>query len=324
MFSPMGYASPMGHMPYPVNNLGLRQPTNGYCPQEGAMHLPVSLQHPYFANNTSWSQAPRQLCVYSPEQLQQARSIAHFSPGVKVETYCNQSVVEQHCPSLSCSTEYPAVDQRFQIQNYEIQGQTESEKRSVQYLRQAAMQNTEQTVLPKSLYFSQSSSWAEFYRKFLNYARDKQWSSLECKTYMGKVLEGKAAEHFQFLIEQDPNLPYYDILIRMEDFMNELYSQGVMSPVKPCPSKTLTDTQVHYSTPCSYMHTNKHHSPSLNIVQEPHFNLSNEPVNWEERYGDNENSQRLNCENSSLRTETSKCNVACDWSEVWADLPRQI
>ena len=24
------------------------------------------------------------------------------------------------------------------------------------------------------------------------------------------------------------------------------------------------------------------------------------------------------------RTETSKCNVACDWPEVWADLPRQI
>ena len=23
-------------------------------------------------------------------------------------------------------------------------------------------------------------------------------------------------------------------------------------------------------------------------------------------------------------TETSKCNVACDWPEVWADLPRQI
>ena len=25
-----------------------------------------------------------------------------------------------------------------------------------------------------------------------------------------------------------------------------------------------------------------------------------------------------------FRTETSKCNVACDWPEVWADLPRQI
>ena len=310
----MGYASPMGHMPYPVNNLGLRQPTIEYCPQEGAMHLPVSIQHPFLVNNTSWSQAPRQLGVYSPEQLQQARSIAHFSPGVKVETYCNQSVVEQHCPSLSCSTEYPAIDQRFQIQNYEIQGQTESEKRSVQYLRQAAMQNTEQTVLPKSLYFSQSSSWAEFYRKFLNYARDKQWSSLECKTYMGKVLEGKAAEHFQFLIEQDPNLPYYDILIRMEDFMNKLYSQGVMSPVKPCPSKTLTDTQVH-STP-SYMPTYKHHSPSLNIVQEPHFNLSNESVNWEEKYGDNENSQRLNCENSSLSTQSIDMDIVSNVDNV--------
>ena len=304
-FSPIGYASPMGHMPYPVNNLGLTQPTNGYCPQEGALHLPVSLQHPYLANNTSWSQAPRQLCAYSPEQLQQARSIAHFSPGVKVETYCNQSVVEQHCPSLSCSTEYPAIDQRFQIQNYEIQGQTESEKRSVQYLRQAAMQNTEQTVLPKSLHFSQSSSWAEFYRKFLNYARDKQWSSQECKTYMGYVLEGKASEHFQFLTEQDPNLPYYDLLNKMEDFMKKLNSHGVMSPVKICPYQNLTETQVQNSAP--HVYTYKHNPLSPNMFQEPHSSSSCESFGGTERYSYCDTPQTLHSSflrNHSIDTDT--------------------
>ena len=297
----MGYASPMGHMPYPVNNLGLRQPTNGYCPQEGAMHLPVSLQHPYLANNTSWSQAPRQLGVYSPEQLQQARSIAQFSPGVKVETYCTQSVVEQHCPSLSCSTEYPAIDQRFQIQNYEIHGQTESEKRSVQYLRQAAMQNTEQTVLPKSLYFSQSSSWAEFYRKFLNYARDKQWSSQECKTYMGYVLEGKAAEYFHSVNQQEPELPYYDLLNKMEDFMKLYYSHGVMSPVKTCQSSYLT-----YSTP-SHMHTYKHNPLSPNMFQEPHSSSSCESFGGTDRYSYCDTPQTLHSSflrNQSIDTDT--------------------
>ena len=124
-FSPMGYTSPMGHMPYPVNNLGLRQPTYGYCPQESAMHLPVSIQHRSSVNNTSWSQAPRQQGTYSPGHLRQARSIAQFSPGVKVETYCNKSVVEQHCPSLSCSTEYTAIDQRFKTQNNLMQEQTD-------------------------------------------------------------------------------------------------------------------------------------------------------------------------------------------------------
>ena len=304
----MGYASPMGHMPYPVNNLGLRQPTYGYRPQEGAMHLPVSIQHPSSVNNTSWSQALRQLGMYSSEQLQQASSIAPLSSGVKMEPYCNQSVVEQHCPSLSCSTEYPVIDKRFQIQNYEIQGQTESEKRSVQYLRQAAMQNTEQTVLPKSLYFSQSSSWAEFYRKFLNYARDKQWSSQECKTYMGYALEGKAAEHFQSLTEQDPNLPYYDILIRMEDFMNKLNSPGVMSPVKTCQSSYLTDKQMQYSTP-SHMHTYKHTCNPLspNMFQEPHSSSSCESFGGTERYSYCDTPQTLNSSflrNLSIDTDT--------------------
>ena len=310
-FSPLGYASPMGHIAYPVNNLGLRQPTNGYCPQEGAMHLPVSLQHPYLANNTSWSQAPR-LGVYSPEQLQQARSIAHFSPGVKVETYCNQSVVEQHFPSLSCSTEYPAIDQRFQIQNFEREGQTESEKRSVQYLRQAAMQKNEQTVLPKSLYFSHSSSWAEFYRKFLNYARDKQWSSQECKTYMGYVLEGKAAEYFHSVNQQEPELPYYDLLNKMEDFMKLHYSQGVMSPVKPCPSETLTDTQEQYSTP-SHMHTYKHNPLSPNMFQEPHSSSSCESFGGTARYSYCDTPQTLHSSflrNQSIDTDiVSNCKM---------------
>ena len=301
----MGYASPMGHMPYPVNNLGLRQPTYGYRPQEGAMHLPVSIQHPSSVNNTSWSQAPRQLGMYSSEQLQQASSIAPLSSGVKMKPYCNQSVVEQHCPSLSCSTEYPVIDKRFQIQNYEMQGQTESEKRSVQYLRQAAMQNTEQTVLPKSLHFSQSSSWAEFYRKFLNYARDKQWSSQECKTYMGYVLEGKASEHFQFLNEQDPNLPYYDLLNKMEDFMKKLNSHGVMSPVKICPYQNLTETQVQNSTP--HVYTYKHNPLSPNMFQEPHSSSSCESFSGTERYSYCEDPQNLN--NSFLRNKSIDTDI---------------
>ena len=60
-----------------------------------------------------------------------------------------------------------------------------------------ALQEAEQVLLPKSLYFNQSFTWAEFYSKFLNYARDKHWSSQECKTDMGYVLDGKAAEYQQ-------------------------------------------------------------------------------------------------------------------------------
>ena len=135
-----------------------------------------------------------------------------------------------------------------------MQGQTESEKRSAQYLRQVASQQDEQDILPKSLYLSQSSTWAEFYRKFLNNARDKHWSSQESRTNMGCVLDGKAAEYFHFINNQEPCLPYYDLLIRMENFMKEHNSQGVMFPVKTCPNHNLTDTQIHYSAPVYISH----------------------------------------------------------------------
>lgn len=204
MFSPMGYAPPQGHMPYPIDNLG--QPLIGCSPQYGYM---TDRQH----SLRSWSQAPSQQGVYMPE-------------------------------------DYQAV----QTQDSYTQGQTESQKRSAQYLKQLALQEAEQALLPKSLYFSRSSTWAEFYRKFLNYARDKHWSSQECKTNMGYVLDGKAAEYFHFINNQEPCLQYYDLLIRMENFIKEHNSQGVLSPVKTCPNNNLTDTRIHCSAPSYISH----------------------------------------------------------------------
>ena len=46
-FSPMGNASPLGHMPYPVDNLG--QPSTGCSPQCGYMSNPGDTQHPSYA-----------------------------------------------------------------------------------------------------------------------------------------------------------------------------------------------------------------------------------------------------------------------------------
>ena len=71
---------------------------------------------------------------------------------------------------------------------------------------------------------------------------------------MGYVLDGKAAEYFHFINNQEPCLPYYDFLIRLENFMDEHNSPGVVSPVKTCPNHNLTDTQIHYSTPAYISH----------------------------------------------------------------------
>ena len=259
MFSPMGYASPQGHMPYPVDNLG--QPLIGCSPQYGHM---TDRQH----SLRSWSQAPSQLGVYLPEyhQVVHNRSPAPHLPGMKMEPDAPhlpgmkmepdlkqhiqfQAMADWNYPSVPlCSTVYPAFDSSSQAHDSYTHGQTESQKRSAQYLKQVALQEAEQVLLPKSLYFSRSSTWAEIYRKFLNYARDKHWSSQECKTNMGYVLEGKAAEYFHYINSQEPCLQYYDLLIRMEKFMKEDNSQGVVSPVKTFPYH-LTDTQIHYSAP---------------------------------------------------------------------------
>ena len=70
---------------------------------------------------------------------------------------------------------------------------------------------------------------------------------------MGNVLEGRVAEYFHTINEQEPNLPYYDLVIRLEDFVKELMSQRVVSPVKTFPYH-LTDTQIHYSAPANISH----------------------------------------------------------------------
>ena len=49
---------------------------------------------------------------------------------------------------------------------------------------------------------------------------------------MGYVLDGKSAEYLHFVNKEEPNLQFYDLLIRMEDLLNEHNSQGVMSLVK--------------------------------------------------------------------------------------------
>ena len=241
MFSPMGYASPKGHMPYPVDNLG--QPLIGCSPQYGHM---TDRQH----SLRSWSQAPSQLGVYLPEYHQ----VVHKREPDLKQPFQFQAMADWNYPSVPlCSTDYLAFDSSSQTHDSYTHGQTESQKRSAQYLKQVALQEAEQVLLPKSLYFSRSSTWAEFYRKFLNYARDKHWSSQECKTNMGYVLDGKAAEYFHYINSQEPCLPYYDLLIRMENFMKEHNSQGVVSPVKTFPYH-LTDTQIHYSAPANISH----------------------------------------------------------------------
>ena len=82
--------------------------------------------------------------------------------------------------------------------------------------------------LPKYLSFDPSKSkWSDFYRKFELYAKDKHWDSQECKSNLKYVLQGKAADYLAYLNELVPNLPYYDLIMQMEQHME---SQDLIDP----------------------------------------------------------------------------------------------
>ena len=86
---------------------------------------------------------------------------------------------------------------------------------------------------------------------------------------MGYVLEGSAAEYFHILNIQSPNLPYYDLLNRMEDFMEGSKSSSVLSPVSMYHYENLADSQIKHPASNSIFPCN--HFPS-NIVQGPQLN----------------------------------------------------
>ena len=63
-----------------------------------------------------------------------------------------------------------------------------------------------------------------------SYDRDKQWSSQECKANVGYALEGKNVEFFHSLTVREPNLSHYDLLNRLEEFI-EYQESSPLSPV---------------------------------------------------------------------------------------------
>ena len=88
-----------------------------------------------------------------------------------------------------------------------VKGNTQSENRD----RQQSMSD----CLPKGLSFNPAkTTWEAFYLNFKSFAREKHWSSADCKLMY--ILEGKAAEYFANLHEREPDLPYYDVIKKME------------------------------------------------------------------------------------------------------------
>lgn len=135
---------------------------------------------------------------------------------------CQQAVSQNVNPTslANVKTEpgYPTACPNSQLQHNETHGQAPAYSEFTPAFNQNATQQSRADWLPKSLYFDPSkTTWEAFYLKFHSYARDKHWSSQECKSKLMYVLEGKAAEFFASLHEREPNLPFFDVVSRMEN-----------------------------------------------------------------------------------------------------------
>ena len=140
-------------------------------------------------------------------------------------------------------------------------------------------QNTSLKSLPKYLSFDPSKSkWSDFYCKFEHYAKDKHWSSQECKSNLKYVLQGKAADYLAYLNELVPNLPYYDLIMQMEQHMesqdlidpqfNQLYHQRTFDI--DCSYTSTPNSQNTCYQPSAY-HTQVVGTQHLTSFPEPHL-----------------------------------------------------
>ena len=67
-----------------------------------------------------------------------------------------------------------------------------------------------------SVLIQQKLHGKQFCMKFDNYGREHHWSSQECKSNLMYILEGKAAEFFASVHAREPELPFYDIVRKLE------------------------------------------------------------------------------------------------------------
>ena len=223
--SPDGDQSILGHCPsqttfrhYPS------QTTLGHCPTQG---------YSFYSTEAPPGHSP---CGFGSTQL--ATPIGALSPGYQP----NHSYI-QSGESLNQSTfqsvwdaqpDYQQISHPQQSTPFNTHFQNEFQQEFINHLHASSLlssytdKDTNFQSLPKYLSFDPSKSkWSDFYRKFEHYAKDKHWDSQECKSNLKYVLQGKAADYLAYLNELVPNLPYYDLIMQMEQHME---SQDLIDP----------------------------------------------------------------------------------------------
>ena len=224
-YVPDGEQSILGHCPSPS--------TLRHCPPQTTFGHSPSQGYSLYPKEAPPGHSP---CGLGSTQL--ATAIGALSPGYQANHHyipsgesLNQSKFQSvwdaqpNYQQISHPQQSTPFNTRFQN---EFQQEFTNHTHATDSRSNYTDQNTNFQSLPKYLSFDPSKSkWSDFYRKFEHYAKDKHWSSQECMSNLKYVLQGKAADYLAYLNELVPNLPYYDLIMQMEQHME---SQDLIDP----------------------------------------------------------------------------------------------
>lgn len=209
--TPWGYGGPqqsthMGAMSSPQN----RQPYSDFRKDQAFGQL--TSQPNWGQSGVQQTVAPSNLNSFYPTQPVPL----NVMPSNSFQQTMSQNINPTSLVKVKTEPGQPTACPIPQFSHNETSGQTQACAEFAPASNQTKQQS-KADWLPKSLYFDPNkTTWEAFYLKFHSYARDKHWSSQECKSKLMYVLEGKAAEFFASLHEREPNLPFFDVVSRME------------------------------------------------------------------------------------------------------------
>ena len=285
--------STLGHCP-PQSTWGHCPPqsTSGHGPPQGYSFYPAEASIEHSQSGFGCTQLATPIRAISPHYHQYYSDISSgesFNQWTFQSGRGTQIVQSDDCHNTQFSLHQQSTPCNTHFQN-EFHQEYTNHLNVPNSFRNYTDKNYNFPHLPKDLSFDPSKSkWSHFYRQFEQYAKDKHWSSQECESNLKYVLQGKAADYLAYLNELVPNLPYYDLIMQMKQFMesqdlfdpqfNQWHCQRTFNNHKDC-SYTFTpnsqDTDYQSSLFCIQTIGTQHQSS----FQEPHWQREEQLISY--------------------------------------------
>ena len=290
-YVPDGEQSILGHCP---SQATLRhcppQTTFGHSPSQGYSLYPIEAPPGHSPCGFGSTQLAAPIGALSPGYQP---NLSYIPSGESLNQSSFQSVWDAQPDYQQISHPQQSTPFNTHFQN-EFQQEFTNHTHASSSLSYYSDQNTNFQSLPKYLSFDPSNSkWSDFYRKFEHYAKDKHWSSQECKSNLKYVLQGEAADHLAYLNELVPNLPYYDLIMQMEQHMesqdltdpqfNQLHHQRTFDI--DCSYTSTPNSQNTCYQPSAY-HTQVVGTQHLTSFPEPHLQSQGKFISYRGSHDD--------------------------------------